>query len=226
MIITCPECRRRCRVMEDDAKSPEGRGKCPECGHVFIIPPGAADKPGRQQKGNEAKPHSTADNVSFPASLFKNNYKIWVGTAVILLLTVASGLLLFPAKEVAPERTIPPANSRQMVSNRLDQHEAALLAEQMRKDPLVGDAAIDFDSGTYFPFLLVTAKTPASSATVLGRRFAHLLREKLPAEQKAKAQIEVSVYYPDGSRLLVACHDDFWEEEILPQTAYPEGKSD
>ena len=186
MIINCPQCHSRCRVRPQDLLDAGSRGKCPECGLIFIIPPGAADAP-------ETTPQPGTRNfyrellrgldARLPGS-FSRHFGLWLtGGLGLLLLFVFLSRFSGPA----PETPVPPTPTPQTRSA-ISRDAARQVINDLCLDPLIGDGDLEFHQNCYYLSLLVTGKTPASYAAAAGRRFAHRLRQELPPDRARSAK--------------------------------------
>ena len=221
--ITCPSCHTRCQLKGEAGKSLASRGKCPECGHIFPIPPGL-----KESGENGAGTSEISD---------RHRYRRFLPAGLVLLFLAGAGLLFAlsphpvpkpPATTTATTPT-PPATA---IPLSLDPEIRSETLARIRQHALVGDAGIRLEHDRYRLSLLVSRNTPPTYAEELGRQFAFYLERRLQQKAAPVFPIEVSVYYPGGTRLEVARHQHDGEEEVLPQEeAYetaekPENKLD
>jgi hypothetical protein len=204
--ITCPHCRTRCRLKGEAGKTPASRGKCPECGEVFPIPPGV-----------RKNPEDTTDTSGSP-----KNRNLRIAAGLLALLLVGGGL--WAASDYhqpePPARTAAPARPAAKPGLDLDPGLKSELITRIKQHALVGDAGISLDRkrGRYRLYLLVSRNTPPTYAGELGRQFAYYLEQQLKKNSAPVPPIKVSVYYPGGTRLEVARNQHDGEEELLPYT--------
>ncbi|MCD6291958.1 MAG: hypothetical protein J7M09_00705 [Deltaproteobacteria bacterium] len=234
MRITCPQCHSRCRLKNDSEISDSSHGRCPECGHIFLIPPGAnrevstADQSlnHKQKKAGSKTSFQGSDTTTFrkPFQLSGRASLLWLGSAIclIVLLTIT---LIGPGKTSHPKVENKPAPSSsstivETVTNLTLDHQAGIKAiAQIKHHALVGDADISIADDHLQLALLVAGNTPVAYAERLGRQFVHYLKEQLTKTRQTpqKPAIQISVYYPGGTRIAVATNDQSSEEEVLPQ---------
>ena len=233
MRITCPQCHSRCRLKTDTAINDASQGKCPECGHIFHLPPGTSqeesttsDHSGKAKKAGFDPGFKMPDIGNFLRPLLASRKALlfWVVSGLSLALLVAA--LLIGQKETPPPR--PEQNAASSSSSATTELRAKLsltpqarakAISQIKHHALVGDADISVSDNQLQLALLVSGNTPVTYAERLGRQFAHYLREQLTAthKQEQKPAIKVSVYYPGGTRIEVTTNDQSGEEEVLPQ---------
>ncbi|MCD6535095.1 MAG: hypothetical protein J7L25_13620 [Deltaproteobacteria bacterium] len=234
MSITCPQCHSRCRLKNDTTTSDLSQGKCPECGHIFPIPPGINREPSAKNQTNKTKQNGGKTGFKLPGieSLLRplrisgRTTFLWLfsGFGVIILLAI----IFIGSQKIPPPRieknlassSIPaPAKTTTTTKLSLPPQSMATAIAQIKHHALVGDADISI-TGNYLQLaLLVAGNTPVTYAERLGRQFGHYLNEQLTAtkQQKQMPAIKISVYYPSGTRIVVASNDQSGEEEILPQ---------
>ena len=229
MRITCPQCHTRCRVKTDTTINDASQGKCPECGHIFPIPPGVireepttGNHSGKQKKAGFDPGFKIADIKSFLGRipLTGKTSLFWVFSGLSLAILLAA-LFFGPGKASQPQRDIAakpsPTTAKQPTKPNLTPQAKAIA--QIKHHALVGDADISITNHHLQLALLVAGNTPATYAERLGRQFAHYLKEQLTATHQREREhiIKVSVYYPNGTRIEVATNDQSGEEEVLPK---------
>ncbi len=227
MRITCPQCHTPCRLKNDTAINDASQGKCPECGHIFPIPPGVireepttGKRSGKQKKAGFDPDFKIAAIKSFlgriPPTGKTSLFWIFSGLSLAMLL---AALFFGPEKTLRPQ---PDLAAKQPTELNLTPQAKAKALAQIKHHTLVGDADISITDNYLQLALLVAGNTPTTYAERLGRQFAHYLKEQLTAtdQPERKLIIKVSVYYPSGTRIEVATNDYRGEEEILPQMNY------
>ncbi|MEA3333119.1 MAG: hypothetical protein U9Q58_05955 [Pseudomonadota bacterium] len=232
MRITCPKCHIRCRLKNDTASSDLSHGKCPKCGHIFPIPPGVNQEPSAEEHTRKQKMAGCKTGFKRPdiTTLLKplrlSGKASWLWVISCFCLTV-----LLAAIFIGPAKTSPPKIEKKIASSSspttaktatklsLTPQSKAKAITQIKHHTLVGDADISIAGDHLQLALLVAGNTPAAYAERLGRQFAHYLKEQLTAtgQQKQKPAIKISVYYPSGTRIVVASNNQSGEEEVLPQ---------
>ena len=236
MRITCPQCHSRCRLKNDMATSDLSQGKCPECGHIFPIPPGINREPSAKNQTNKTKKTGCETGFKLPipnieslprALRFSGRASfLWLfsGFGVIILLAVIfiGAQKIFPPrieKNLASSSVPAPTKTPTTTNLSLTPQSKATAIAQIKHHALVGDADISITGNHLQLALLVAGNTPATYAEQLGRQFAHYLKEQLttPQLQKPEPAFKISVYYPSGTRITVATNNQSGEEEVLPQ---------
>ena len=233
MRITCPQCHSRCRLKADTAISDTSQGKCPECGHIFNLPPGTSRQESTSSNhSNKAK--KTGFDPGFKIPALGNFLRPLPTSGKALLFWIISGLsltLLIAALLIGQKATPPPGPGQYATVNaspvtaeppaklNLTPQARSKAITQIKHHALVGDADISISNNQLQLALLVSANTPVTYAERLGRQFAHYLKEQLTVthEEKQKTAIKVSVYYPGGTRIEVTTNDQSGEEEVLPK---------
>ena len=233
MRITCPQCHTRCRLKSDKAISDASQGKCPECGHIFPIPPGvsreepATDKrSGKPKKAGFDPGFKLPDTASFLRPMLSSGKAslFWVVSGFCLAILLAV-LFIGPRKTPPPRpgqnaaSRSSPATTKTPVRSSLPPQARAKAIALIKHHALVGDADISINGNQLQLALLVSGNTPVTYAERLGRQFAHYLKEQLAEAQQPgqETPVRISVYYPSGTRIAVATNDQSGEEEILPQ---------
>lgn len=231
--ITCPQCHTRCRLQSDQEISDSSQGRCPECKHIFIIPPGVnrekspPDKNSVKAKNAGLKPGVKRFNLkNFLASTLppRTKARFWIFSGLSLAILL-SAVFWGPTEKTSPRSKLNvaaktyPSTPTEPTKLNLDPLAQAKAIAQIKHHALVGDADIVLKDRQLQLALLVADSTPVTYAERLGRQFAHYLKEQLSktAPQKQPPSIEVSVYYPGGTRIEVATNDQNGEEEVLPK---------
>ncbi len=234
MHITCPQCHIRCRLKTDTEINDSSQGKCPECGHIFIIPPGTVrENPTNGERSEKSKKtwftpsFKTADITKIfhnPIQAFRKIPFVWLISglaAAVILSTFFFGSEntqpTHPQQNLSAKRAhaIPPALTKPSITSVA----RTKAIDQIKHHTLVGDADISIANNQLQLALLVAGNTPVAYAERLGRQFAHYVKAQLTAtdQPRQKPDIKVSVYYPSGTRIEVATNDQSGDEEILPQ---------
>lgn len=232
MRITCPQCHSRCRLKSDTAISGLSQGKCPECGHIFPIPPGVNQEPSaedqtRKQKKAESKTGFKRPDITTllkPLRLSGRASWLWIISCFCLSIILAV-IFIGPAKISPPKiekqtaSSSSPTTAKAATNLSLTPQTTAKAISQIKHHALVGDADISITGDHLQLALLVAGNTPVAYAERLGRQFAHYLKEQLTAtkQQTQTQDFKISVYYPSGTRIVVASNDQSGEEEVLPQ---------
>ena len=234
MRITCPQCHARCRLKSDNEINDSSQGKCPECDHIFIIPPGvnrekaATDDRSDKQKKAGFKPDFKIAGIKkiialTPPSRKTSLFLVFSGLSLTILLTAlffgpreASSPRPRPGQEIASTTTSPTPKPAKLS---LTPQARAKAIAQIKHHALVGDADITIKNNQLQLALLVSGNTPVTYAERLGRQFAHYLKEQLTETHKQSREppIKISVYYPGGTRIEVATNGQSGEEEVLPE---------
>ncbi len=237
MRITCPQCHARCRLKDETIINDASQGKCPECGHVFPIPPGVIRKePATSDHFDKSKKAGFGPGFKIHeiGSFLKRNRpfgkpsRFWLLTG--LSLTALLAVLFFGPGKTSPPGSLrdiatkpSPTTTKQPAKFILNPQAQSKAITQIKHHALVGDANISITNNQIQLALLVTGNTPVTYAERLGRQFAHYLKEQLTVvahQQEREPIIKVSVYYPGGTRIEVATNDQSGEEEVLPQSHY------
>jgi len=224
--VICPKCHSRCRLRKDLLSSNINRGKCPKCGHFFSLPKlgnRTNDKELSQKPGKKYVPDS-----------FRTRTLLICSGVILLLFCV----IIFssakhttthtpqkkykdnPAKKIHAAATSKPsakkAVSPKPVSEtlQLDLQAKNRAILSIKHHALVADAEITSRDQEIQLALLVSDKTPITYASSLGRQFAHYVKELIPADQP-KPTFKVSVYYPDGTRVVVTTSNETKDEEVI-----------
>ncbi|MCK5540398.1 MAG: hypothetical protein KAI69_05670 [Deltaproteobacteria bacterium] len=224
MRITCPQCHTRCRLKADTKTNPS-QGKCPECGHIFSIPPGVGREETDVGKSSE-KLKKTGFGPGFlkSISISGKTSLFWIVSGFCLVILV-SALLISPDKTPLPHpgqkvtSNASPTTTETPAKLSLPPDARSKAIAQIKYHALVGDAEISISGNQLQLALLVSGNTPITYAERLGRQFAHYLKEQLTATHQPNREpsIKISVYYPGGTRIEVATNDQSGEEEVLPK---------
>ena len=232
MRITCPQCHSRCRLKTDAGIGDLSQGKCPECGHIFTIPPSVSQEPAADNHSDKPKKagfgfaFKLPDIASFP-EFFLSSRKtplFWLVTGLSLAILVIA--LFTDSRKTPPLRLGQNAASSSSPTAAETPARLSLAAQartkaiaQIKHHALVGDADISINGNQMQLALLVSGNTPVTYAERLGRQFAHYLKEQLTTthRQDRKPAIKVSVYYPGGTRIAVTTNDQSGDEEVLQQ---------
>jgi hypothetical protein len=243
--IICPHCHTRCRLQQRTGQKPVSQGKCPECGKPFPIPPGIRSSPEKHPKGKSlpARLKTTTGNDSeqpaTPTSANKvqsnakkiipeqlvDNPLTWLGAGMLLMLGIALILILAPSRTpatIATETTLPTKAATQIKSSKpalvsIPDKVRKQAITRIKEHALVGDAAIYPENERIDLALLVNPNTPPTYAERLGRQFAYYFRKQFGTISQPVPPLEVSVYYPTGTRIKVAVSHHNGEEEVLPE---------
>ena len=222
MRITGPQCHSRCRIKGNTAISDLSQGKCPECGHLFPIPPGL-------NRGASTSTGARTVNQPTTATHFKSlqlSRASWIWLISGFCLTALLAIIF-----VVPAKTPPQKIKKNLASSSsqttaktptkssLTPEAQAKVITQIKHHAQVGDANISIAGDQLQLALLVTTNTPVIYAERLGRQFAHYLQAQITTteQQQQKPAIKISVYYPSGTRIAVAANNQSDEEEVLPQ---------
>ena len=236
MRITCPQCHTRCRLKDDTKTGNPSQGKCPECGHIFPIPPGVSREETDVGKSSEKLKKAgfgpgfrLFDIASFlkPIPASGKTLLFWIVSGFCLVILV-SALLISPGKTPLPDpkqkviSNSSPTTIETPANLSLPPNARSKAITQIKYHALVGDAEISISGNQLQLALLVADNTPVTYAERLGRQFAHYLKEQLSKTKQLSQEtpIKVSVYYPGGTRIEVATNGQSGEEEILPQNPH------
>ena len=234
MRITCPQCHSRCRLKTDKSISDSSQGKCPECGHIFPIPPGVNredpttdNRSAKQKKAGFVPGFKLPEIISFPKLLRSSGktslFWFFSGLCLIILLTVifvGSRKTPPPRPEQSAASKSSPVAAKPPARLSLPPHAKAKAIALIKHHALVGDADINISDNQLQLALMVSGNTPVTYAERLGRQFAHYLKEQLADVKQASREtpIRISVYYPGGTRITVTTNDQSGEEEVLPKS--------
>ncbi|MBN2705865.1 MAG: hypothetical protein JXR89_05425 [Deltaproteobacteria bacterium] len=232
MKITCPRCHNQCFLQEKTGPRDNATLVCPTCGHSIIIPPGTLRRQG-QKTDPQTSTKKSQEDLKPQKPVFREspelrrlssspNLLFWLLSGIGLIF-LAIILMLGPQERRLSENTTKQDSSTLATTavgtsppppNQQKQQEALRL---IKKHALVRDADISSVNNTLHLALLVTDKTPVSDAERLGRSFAHYLFDGIDIGEMPQNPVQISVYYPQGSRVTVAInkitHEK--EEEIL-----------
>lgn len=239
MRLTCPHCQSLCRLKNDRLNNRAKRGKCPNCGNLFPIPP-SADKQtpgtGQQQSTADLKETNETKQQKFNKHTSELNFKNYfqkltqptIKATALLLFTGLCLTLSLTFFLTSSNKPLPKANKKQPknisqthtqskpeIPLRLSQKTRDKTISLIKHHALVTDASIYINQQQFELAILVSGKTPVNYSERLGRQFAHYIKTEITTNDRAKATFRVSVYYPDGTRVEVTTNDDNMAEEII-----------
>ncbi len=240
MRLICPHCQSPCRLKDERLNSRAKRGKCPNCGNLFPLPPndsknnharGKQQPPLKQAAKNnlhnpqpahrlteqtrrDKTPNQTRRTKKFPLSITITGVSLLFILLAVTLLNLKQSRPLSPknrAVTLIHHQTAPRPHPTLKLSSATKNKVISLI----KHHALVADAGINVNHQQFELALLVSGKTPVSYSERLGQQFAHYLKNELTPENKAKASFKISVYYPGGTRIEVTTNNHNMDEEII-----------
>jgi len=233
MRLTCPHCQSLCRLKDDRLNSRVKRGKCPNCGNLFPLPLRSdSQTPGtsKQQpisdlvKIDKTKQPEFNDKTSEQNSknYFQKLTRPTIKTSALLLFTGLCLTLSLAIFLTFSNKPLPSAKEKQPeITLQLSQKTRNKTISLIKHHALVTDASIYINRQQFELAILVSGKTPVSYSERLGRQFAHYIKTELSKNDRTKSAFQVSVYYPDGTRVEVATNDNNMDEEIIFDSSTP-----
>lgn len=239
MHLTCPHCQSLCRLKNDRLNSRAKRGRCPNCGNLFPLPPSfdkqqpISDRP-KIEKTKQREPNNKISERNHK-NYFQKLPLPTIKTSVLLLFTGLCLSLSLAIFLTNPNKSLPVkkenlqkntshthTQSKPKIPLQLSQKTKNKTISLIKHHALVTDANININQQQFELALLVSGKTPVSYSERLGRQFAHYIKTELTANDCAKSTFLVSVFYPDGTRIEVTTtDDDNMDEEIIIDPSAP-----
>ena len=236
MRLTCPHCQSLCRLKNERLNSRAKRGKCPNCGNLFPLPPNDIEPDLKQQptpdKSSKNRPNPESTNNFTEPNLKKNflhQTRPTMRSPLFLTITGVSLLLILLTVTLVNLNQPGPVLQKNRAETRAQPRPELQPAHTLELTPalknkvislikhhaLVTDAGININKQQFELILLVAEKTPVSYSERLGRQFAHYIKNELTPDDKAKVTFMIAVYYPNGTRVEVTTNNNNMDEEII-----------